>query len=366
MAVPEQAQYQKGTQGNWGAKIGEAINKRKLNNASNTEGKDNAGDGISFEANSNEGFDSFGHGTKKKGTGIFATIDKIMTGGKKYVDENMSNVDTSSQNKGITTYKNGEIVDKNNTSNEFVSQSGAKFNVPKVMTPLLASLHQGMTDDKGVFQGGKEGRVFGRLKDMFGKFKNTTDARNQANKNNIDYSGETPSDGNMPKFDVNNNEEVATAQNMLIQLGYMSGDQEQGEGADGMFGKNTEAAWRAYTNDQRTFNGKEAYTYEDNNAVVAEQKKDSFGYGTNYEGTSFETNEVLPGDKNGVVENTNDSSLGMNLGQGQTPVPISQDGSEGTLGNMDYGNSYEWVNKDGSVKMYDWNDSNGPFKMGTR
>ena len=56
----------------------------------------------------------------------------------------------------------------------------------------------------------------------------------------------------------------------------------------------------------------------------------------------------------------------MNLGQGQTPVPISQDGSEGTLGNMDYGNSYEWVNKDGSVKMYDWNDSNGPFKMGTR
>tara|TARA_R100000234_G_scaffold84929_1_gene54036 strand:- start:465 stop:1268 length:804 start_codon:yes stop_codon:yes gene_type:complete len=202
---------------------------------------------------------TFGFGKKTK-TGIYATIDKILSGGTQ---------------KGITTYKNGQVTSgQDSTSSE-----------PK-LSPLLTSLGENMKDDAGIFQGGRSGRMFGRIRDKI------DDIVSQGRNNNreIVQNGET-SAGDMPDFDVNNNEQVATMQNMLIQLGYLSGDMEKGEGADGMFGKNTEAAWRAYTNDQRKLRGQEEYTYKNqdikqeinqgNIGESVETNLDRFGFGTN-------------------------------------------------------------------------------------
>ena len=294
----------------------------------------------------------FGFGNLGR-NGIFSTIDKIMTGGQQYVQENMPNVNVGQKNKGITKYKNGEIVGGGETS--------AQFNVPKIMTPLLATLHQGLTDDKGMFQGGREGRVFGRLKDFIGGFRNEAMNNSKDSMQNTDYgSGET-SAGDFPKFDVNNNEEVATMQNMLIQLGYLSGDANAGEGADGMFGKNTESAYRAYVNDQRKLAGNEQYTYNDNQNANMNNNVD---YGS---GESFATEETLdsfgystPVNKNvDAIVQTNDEISNANTDKLQ-----SFDGREGNMGYMEYGSFYEWASPDGTVKRYDWNDPNGPMQFG--
>lgn len=348
----EQNQWQSGTYGNWGEKLGEALAGRSQNIERQTEGVDEHGEGISFEPGTNAGFerDGFGHGTQKKSrTGIFATIDKIMTGGQQYVNENMPGFTSGGQGNnqstgGITKYKDGEIVSGPVTAGD--ANTGGQFNVPKIMTPLLASLHKGMTDEKGFFQGGREGRVFGRLRDRLDKFKTASDNRITKYKNGEIVNGEEkimesePSGNEIPKFDINNNDEVATMQNMLIDLGYLSGDKEAGEGADGMFGKNTEAAWRAYVRDQRFSQGKEAYVYDNTSDEATsysgesegesggEPEKDSFGFGTE----KVEVKEEVEEEKQPVF---------------------------GSLGSIEQGISYE-IEIDGIMQQFNWGE--GPLK----
>ena len=221
---------------------------------------------------------TFGFG-KKVRTGIFATIDKIMSG-------------NPSNNRKMTQYKNGELV----SGQEDESATG-----PRV-SPLLSSLGENLKDDSGMFQGGRTGRMFGRLRDKIDDYK--TGIMNNSKKavENVDQVSDA---GEMPKFDVNNNQQVATMQNMLIQLGYLSGNMEQGEGADGMFGKNTEAAWRAYTNDQRRLRGQEEYVYKNkdikqeldqgNIGESVETNLDRFGFGTEIENTQVPYNNNMQG-----------------------------------------------------------------------
>lgn len=251
---------------------------------------------------------SFGFGKKAK-NGIFSTIDKIMSGGKE---------------KGITTYKNGQVTS---------GQEGT--NTQPKLSPLLTSLGENMKDDAGMFQGGRSGRMFGRIRDKI------DDAVSQGRNNNREavQNGET-SAGDMPDFDVNNNEQVGTMQNMLIQLGYLSGDMEAGEGADGMFGKNTEAAWRAYTNDQRRLTGQEEYTYKNqdikqeiNQGDIGESVEtnfDRFGYGT----------QVSPENMNAMYTPN----------QSVSPEPTGQSAG-GSIGSVNPDGSFEYIYPDGSMEI---------------
>tara|TARA_Y100001963_G_scaffold88454_1_gene122190 strand:+ start:4013 stop:5212 length:1200 start_codon:yes stop_codon:yes gene_type:complete len=386
MAV-EQQDWQTGSYGNWGEKLGEALANRTQNIERQTEGVDEYGEGISFEPGTNAGFerDGFGHGTQKKSrTGIFATIDKIMTGGQQYVNENMPGFRSGGQANnqstgGITKYKNGEIVSGPITAGD--TPTGGQINVPKIMTPLLASLHKGMSNDKGLFQGGREGRVFGRLRDRLDKFKTSSDNRITKYKNGEIVNGEENisefSGNEIPKFDINNNEEVATMQNMLIDLGYMSGDSEAGEGADGMFGKNTEAAWRAYVRDQRFAQGKEAYVYDNTSDEAVDYSGESVGETEDYDyteqvgesiqtgkdpygyGTKIITEKEKAEGKPGMLPSNDPLVMG-------TPNPgniVEEQKAKGQLAATSFGEWYEWADENGNVTKYDWNDPKGPLKL---
>ena len=96
----------------------------------------------------------------------------------------------------------------------------------------------GMTDDKGLFQGGEEGRLFGRLRD---KLENRETSYDPGMEDNNELSVHAKDFAR--NMDVGNKDDVLEMQNMLNQLGIK--DHEGNElAADGMLGDKTLSALR--------------------------------------------------------------------------------------------------------------------------
>ena len=142
-----------------------------------------------------------------------------------------------------------------------------------------------------------------------------------------------------PQFDVENPEEVANVQNMLIDLGYMSGDAESGEGADGQFGPNTTAAWQAYANDRRKHQGLDPYTY------------DGVTDGTQTTGQDADEENIID-----ASDTTNKDSYGYGTEVSEQPTIY------GKMGSMQHGQTYE-IEVDGKMTSFDWSDPQGPIGM---
>ncbi len=375
MAV-QQSQWQSGTYGNWGEKLGSAIanSSTEKNAPDRVVGYDDPVNQESVELGPNEmvpeGMNAImasdsNAPAKKFGFGnlgnsnIFSTIDKVLNTSQDYVNQNMPGFQSGQggNNMGITKYKNGEIVNGNGNGQR-TSQSGGTFNIPRVMTPLVSSLHKNLTDDKGIFQGGREGRVFGRLKDftsdafnvLTGKNRKPAFMRTEQTHGSSYLTSPQEAAANAgqttPQFDIENNEEVANVQNMLIDLGYLSGDAEAGEGADGMFGKNTEAAWQAYTNDRRQHQGLDPYTYD--GVTDGTQNYDTE---TDYSGESYmEDNNLDP------------YGYGTEMESGENIKNQTQ--PKGNFGAMEAGQWYEWVDENGNVQQFNWGEGPaGPAQL---
>jgi hypothetical protein len=109
----------------------------------------------------------------------------------------------------------------------------------KGLRKMLGGLLGRMKDDKGLFQGGEEGRVGGRLRDMFQKKRTSVDPGMEE-----DYSSFR---GHVREFakhlDVGNKEQVFEMQSMLSKLGI--GDYEgKSLKSDGIMGDRTTSALR--------------------------------------------------------------------------------------------------------------------------
>ena len=110
----------------------------------------------------------------------------------------------------------------------------------KGLQKLLGGLLGGMKDDKGLFQGGEEGRMFGRVKDRLSGRGSSIDPGMEE-----DYSKFRGHAREFAKnMDISNKEDVFEMQGMLSKLGI--GDYEgKTIKSDGMIGERTLSALRA-------------------------------------------------------------------------------------------------------------------------
>tara|TARA_R110002020_G_C16259075_1_gene770345 strand:- start:177 stop:701 length:525 start_codon:yes stop_codon:yes gene_type:complete len=123
---------------------------------------------------------------------------------------------------------------------------------------LFATMKKGMTDDKGLFQGGQEGRLFGRARDAAVSMDPSAEEDRSLAVQARDFA---------KNFDASDSDQVLEMQNMLNQLGFKD-DSGEALMADGMMGNKTLAALRQL----------QGVTNEDDNSSVETAPNESYDY----------------------------------------------------------------------------------------
>tara|TARA_R110002012_G_scaffold251511_1_gene429419 strand:+ start:1116 stop:1661 length:546 start_codon:yes stop_codon:yes gene_type:complete len=123
---------------------------------------------------------------------------------------------------------------------------------------LFETMKKGMTDDKGLFQGGQEGRLFGRARDAAVSMDPSAEEDRSLAVQARDFA---------KNFDASDSDQVLEMQNMLNQLGFKD-DSGEALMADGMMGNKTLAALRQL----------QGVTNEDDNSSVETAPNESYDY----------------------------------------------------------------------------------------